>query len=459
MDALQTLVNHLNALVWGPPMLVLILGTGLFLMVMLRLMPLRRLGTGFAMIWHGRAKGDEAHGDISPFQALMTCLAATVGTGNIAGVATAIFLGGPGALFWMWCTALVGMATKYCEVVLAVHYREKDARGEFVGGPMYAIKNGLGPRWVWLGTLFAVFGGFAGFGIGNMVQVNSMAQALESNFEVPLLITGLVSMVLVGLVVLGGIRRIGVVASALVPFMAIAYVIAALVVLVVHIEALPTALELVFTHAFTPIAASGGFAGAAVMAAIRFGVARGIFSNEAGLGTAGIAQAAGTTTSAVRSGLIGMMGTFIDTLIICSLTGLAILCSGVWDGGASGAPLSSAAFESAMPGIGGAVLTIALVIFAFTTILGWSYYSERCWVYLVGTRSLLPFRLCWVVAVPFGAVAQLDFAWLLADTLNGLMAIPNLIALLALSPVVVRLTRAYFQETPAGTAQGPGQTR
>ena len=449
MEFLQNLVNSVNGLVWGPPMLVLILGTGFFLMVMLKFMPLVRIGTGFALIWRGRAKGDESTGEISPFQALMTCLAATVGTGNIAGVATAIFLGGPGALFWMWCTALVGMATKYCEVVLAVHYREKDDRGEHVGGPMYAIKNGLHKRWLWLGGAFAIFGGLAGFGIGNMVQVNSMALALETTFSVPLWVTGLVTMFFVGLVILGGIKRIGVVAAALVPFMCVAYVIAGIVVLVVHAAEIPTAFDLIFTHAFTPIAATGGFAGAAVMAAIRFGVARGIFSNEAGLGTAGIAQAAGTTQSSVRSGLIGMMGTFIDTIIICSITGLAIVCSGVWTGGESGAALSAAAFESAMPGFGGALLTVALVVFAFTTILGWSYFGEKCWEFMVGTKAIWPFRVIWVLAVPFGAIAQLDFAWLLADTLNGLMAIPNLISLLLLSPVVVKLTKEYFARNQA----------
>ncbi len=444
MQFLHTLVNDLNGLVWGVPMLVLILCTGLYLMLRLKLMPIVRLGTGFRLLWQGRTKDDDESGEISPFQALMTCLAATVGTGNIAGVATAIFLGGPGALFWMWCTALVGMATKYAEVVLAVHFREKDERGEHVGGPMYAIRNGLGKRWAWLGGAFALFGGLAGFGIGNMVQVNSMAQALETTFSVPLWLTGVVTMVVVGLVILGGIKRVGAVASSLVPAMCIGYIIAAIAVLVTHASEIPHALSLVFTHAFTPAAATGGFAGAAVMAAIRFGVARGVFSNEAGLGTAGIAQAAGTTNSAVRSGMIGMLGTLIDTLIICTMTGLTIICSGVWTSGQSGAALSAAAFETALPGFGGIILTIALVVFAFTTILGWSYYCERCWEFLAGTKTILPFRIIFVLAVPFGAIAQLDFAWLLADTLNGLMAIPNLISLLLLSPVVLRLTREYF---------------
>jgi AGCS family alanine or glycine:cation symporter len=444
MEFISTLVNQINGLVWGPPMLVLILGTGLFLMLRLKFMPLTHIVMGFALMWQGRKKGDEESGEISPFQALMTCLAATVGTGNIAGVATAIFLGGPGALFWMWCTALVGMATKYCEVVLAVHYREKDERGEHVGGPMYAIKNGLGKKWLWLGTAFAIFGGFAGFGIGNMVQVNSMAHALEATFAIPTWATGVVTMVVVGLVVLGGIKRIGKVAASLVPFMCLAYIIAAIVVLVVNAAAIPTAFELIFTHAFTPVAATGGFAGAAVMAAIRFGVARGIFSNEAGLGTAGIAQAAGTTNSPVRSGMIGMLGTFIDTLVICTMTGLAIIASGVWTTGASGAALSAAAFESAMPGLGGSILTIALVVFAFTTILGWSYFSEKCWEFMVGAKVVQPFRMLWVLVVPFGAIAQLDFVWLVADTLNGLMAIPNLLSLLLLSPIVVKLTQVHF---------------
>lgn len=444
MEFINTLVNQLNGVVWGPPMLVMILGTGLFLMLRLKFMPLSKIGVGFKLMWQGRQKGDAESGEISPFQALMTCLAATVGTGNIAGVATAIFLGGPGALFWMWCTALVGMATKYSEVVLAVHYREKDKNGEHVGGPMYAIKNGLGKKWLWLGTAFAIFGGLAGFGIGNMVQVNSMAAALHTTFNVPLWVTGVVTMLFVGMVILGGIKRIGKVAATLVPFMCVAYIIAAMVVLVVNAAEIPAAFEMIFTYAFTPIAATGGFAGAAVMAAIRFGVARGIFSNEAGLGTAGIAQAAGTTSSPVRSGMIGMLGTFIDTIIICSMTGLAIITSGVWTTGASGAGLSAAAFEQAMPGVGGYILTLALVVFAFTTILGWSYFGEKCWEYMVGTQAVMPFRILWVMAVPFGAIAQLDFAWLVADTLNGLMAIPNLLSLLLLSPIVVKLTKDHF---------------
>lgn len=446
MELIHHYVALLNGLVWGPPMLILILGTGLFLMVALKGMPLLRILMGFRLMWGGRVKGDEATGDVSPFQALMTCLSATVGTGNIAGVATAIFLGGPGALFWMWCTALVGMATKYSEIVLAVHYREKDERGEYCGGPMYAIKNGLSKSWAWLGFVFAVFGGLAGFGIGNMVQSNSMAEVMESSFHIERWVTGLVTTIIVALVILGGIKRIAKVSASLVPFMCVGYVAMSLVVLGIYIDRVPDAFVLIFTHAFTPAAASGGFAGAAVMMAMQYGVARGIFSNEAGLGTAGIAQAAGTTNSPVRSGLIGMIGTFIDTIIICSMTGLAIICSGVWTSGVKGASLSTAAFESALPGVGGYLVAAALIVFTFTTILGWSYYGEKCWIYLAGRKTVLPFRILWVIAVFGGAVFQLDFVWLLADTLNALMAIPNLVALLLLSPVVLRLTKDYFDK-------------
>ncbi len=446
MEFIHQGITWLNGVVWGPAMLILILGTGFFLMVILRGMPLRKLLLGFRLMWGGRVKGDASTGEVSPFQALMTCLSATVGTGNIAGVATAIFLGGPGALFWMWCTALVGMATKYSEIVLAVHFREKDERGEYIGGPMYAIKNGLGKRWEWLGFAFALFGGFAGFGIGNMVQSNSMAEVLESTFNIERWITGLVTMLIVGIVLLGGIQRIAKVSASLVPFMCIGYIAISVIVLVIFADRIPAAFALIFHHAFTPAAATGGFAGAAVLMAIQYGVARGIFSNEAGLGTAGIAQAAGTTNNPVNSGLIGMIGTFIDTIIICTMTGLTIICSGVWDSGIKGASLSSAAFEAALPGFGAYLLAAALLVFTFTTILGWGYYGEKCWIYLAGRKTVLPFRILWVVAVFGGAVFQLDFVWLLADTLNALMAIPNLISLILLSPVMLALTKNYFSD-------------
>jgi len=426
-------------------MLVLILGTGFFLMIGLRLMPILKLGYGFSMLWRGRKVRGE--GDIAPFNALMTSLAATIGTGNIAGVATAIFLGGPGALFWMWCTALVGMATKYAEAVLAVHYRETDEKGNKVGGPMYYIKNGLHSRWAWLGTAFAIFGALAGFGIGNTIQANSVADALNSKLGLPHLVTGLVMAALVAMVLIGGIKRIAEVAGKLVPFMAISYVLAGLIILLLNIDQIPAAIELIFTHAFSPAAATGGFAGAAVWAAIRFGVARGIFSNEAGLGSAPIAHAAAATDSSVRQGTIAMLGTFIDTLIVCSVTGLVIIVSGAWTSGATGATLSSMAFESALPGVGGYIVTFGLSIFAFTTILGWSFYGEKCVEYLFGVRAITPFRILWVIAVPLGAVANLSFIWLVADTLNALMALPNLIALLLLRSMVFKLTREYFAKS------------
>jgi AGCS family alanine or glycine:cation symporter len=444
MEALTSLVNAVNGVVWGPVMLVLILGTGLFLQVGLKILPIRKLGFGFRLLWKGRVPPSGGEGEISPFNALMTSLAATIGTGNIAGVATAIFLGGPGALFWMWCTALVGMATKYAEAVCAVKYREVDELGNHVGGPMYYIKNGLSKKWLWLAPAFAGFGAIAGFGIGNTVQANSVADVLNSSYGIPAWVTGVVLLVLVGAVILGGIKRIAQVAGRLVPFMAIAYLLAGLVVLTINAAEIPAAFGLIFTHAFTPVAATGGFAGAAVWAAIRFGVARGVFSNEAGLGSAPIAHAAAQTKGPINQGLVAMLGTFIDTLIICSITGLAIITSGAWTSGQTGASLTSAAFESTIPGVGSHVVTVALAIFAFTTMLGWSFYGEKCVEYLLGVKSIKPFRVLWVVAVPLGATADLGFIWLLADTLNALMAIPNLIALVLLSPVVFKLTREFF---------------
>jgi len=446
MELITEFITELNGIVWGPVMLVLILGTGLVLMVGLKGMPIAKLGYGFKMLWRGR-DGEKNDGDISPFNALMTSLSATIGTGNIAGVATAIFLGGPGALFWMWMTALVGMATKYAEAVLAVHYRETDENGNKIGGPMYYIKNGLGKRFTWLATMFAVFGALAGFGIGNTIQANSVADVLSSNLGINPWLTGIVMAILVALVLLGGIKRIAEVAGKLVPFMAIAYVLAGMVILVMNAAQIPAAFDLIFTYAFTPIAATGGFAGAAVWAAIRFGVARGVFSNEAGLGSAPIAHASAQTNSPVRQGTIAMLGTFIDTIIVCSITGLVIIVSGAWTSGETGASLSSLAFESVLPGFGGAVVAIGLCVFAFTTILGWSIYGEKCVTYLFGVKAVIPFRFLWVLAVPLGAIANLDFIWLVADTLNALMALPNLIALLLLSPVVFRLTKSYFNQS------------
>ena len=458
MEILTNIVSEINSIVWGIPMLVLILGTGLFLQLGLKLMPILKIGFGFNLLWKGRKPAEGAQGEITPFNALMTSLAATIGTGNIAGVATAIFLGGPGALFWMWCTALVGMATKYAEAVCAVRFREVDELGNHVGGPMYYIKNGLSKKWFWLAPAFAIFGSIAGFGIGNTVQSNSVASVINSSFGVPTWVTGLILLVLVGAVILGGIKRIGAVAGKLVPFMAIAYLIGGFIVLAVNIAEIPAAFALIFSSAFTGHAATGGFAGAAVWAAIRFGVARGIFSNEAGLGSAPIAHAAAVTKGPVNQGLIAMLGTFIDTLIVCTITGLAIITSGAWTGGETGAALTSAAFETTLPGIGGHMVAIALAIFAFTTILGWSFYGEKCVEYLLGVKSIMPFRVLWVIAVPIGATLDLGFVWLLADTLNALMAIPNLIALVLLSPIVFKLTKEFMASKGATEEPGGQQT-
>jgi alanine or glycine:cation symporter, AGCS family len=440
------ILSSVNSFIWGPVTLTLILGTGAYLMIGLGLIPLRKLGYGFRQLYQGRrGSGD---GDISPFNALMTSLSATVGTGNIVGVATAVTIGGPGALFWMWCTALVGMATKYAEAVLAVEYRETDEEGRKVGGPMYYIRNGLGKNWAWLGILFAIFGMFAGFGIGNSVQANSVADALQSSFGVPEWLTGVVMAGIVALVLLGGIKRIGRVAGKLVPFMALLYFVPAIAIILMHITDLPSALVLIVSSAFTTSAAEGGFAGATVMLAIQMGVARGVFSNEAGLGSAPIAHAAAETNSPVRQGSIAMLGTFIDTIIICSLTGLVLAVTGAWSSGEEGAAVTTLAFSSELP-YGGKIVAICLTLFAFTSTLGWSYYSERCAEFLFGVRVIMPFRVLWVIAVFAGAVIHLDQAWAIADTLNGMMIVPNLIALILLSGVVFRLTKTHFAEENA----------
>jgi AGCS family alanine or glycine:cation symporter len=455
MELLNSVVGWVNGVVWGPPMLILILGVGAFMQISLKLMPILRMPHGFKLLAKGRQGIGE--GQISPFNALMTALSATIGTGNIAGVATAVFLGGPGALFWMWMTALVGMATKYSEAVLAVKYRERDSKGNYVGGPMYYIKNGLGQKWAWLGAAFAIFGAIAAFGIGNGVQANGVAQVLEANFDFNTSVTGIVLMVLTGAVILGGITRIGAVAGALVPFMAVTYVAIGLIVLMLNADQIGHALNLVFTHTFTPSAAEGGFAGAAVWAAIRFGVARGVFSNEAGLGSAPIAHAAAETKGPVNQGLIAMLGTFIDTIIVCSITGLAIITSGVLTSGESGAALTSLAFETTLPGFGGSMIAIALSIFAFTTIIGWSYYGEKCVGYLMGAKVLIGYRVLWITMIYFGATADLGFIWLLADTLNAMMALPNLIAIALLSPVVVKVTQEFFASN--GATEEPGSSK
>jgi len=437
----EAVITEINAWAWGVPMQVLLLGTGIFLTLGLGLLPWRKLGFAFRLLLGG-FKG-QGEGDIPPFRALMTSLSATIGTGNIAGVATAMTLGGPGALFWMWLTALFGMAMKYAEAVLAVRYREQDDRGGFSGGPMYYIRNGLGPRFAVLSGAFALFGAMAGFGLANTVQSNSVAQVLGDQFEIHWLTTGLVLMVVVGAVILGGIRRIAATASAVVPVMAIAYVAMSALVIALHIEQVPEALGTIIDSAFNGASAAGGFAGASVWAAIRFGVARGIFSNEAGLGSAPIAHAAARTNEPVEQGLIAMLGTFIDTLVVCTMTGLVIMLTGVLESGISGASLTASAFGSAIPG-GELVVTVGVVLFATTTMIGWSFYGERCVVYLFGTRGIMPFRVLWVLAIPLGAATDLGLIWLIADTLNAFMAIPNLIALILLSPVVFTLSKSYF---------------
>jgi len=444
MQIITDFLNISSGIIWGPVMLTLLLGTGVYLTIGLKAMPWQQLIASFRLLWRSRHSKDK--GDITPFQALMTALAATIGTGNIAGVATAIFLGGPGAVFWMWVTALVGMATKYSEAVLAVKYREIDERGHYVGGPMYYIKNGLGENWKWLAIAFALFGMTAAFGIGNMVQANSVADAMHTAFAIPDWVSGGVMMILTAIVILGGIKRIAVVAAKLVPLMALAYITGASWIILTHFADVPAALASIVSDAFTGTAAAGGFAGAAIWAAIRFGVARGIFSNEAGLGSAPIAHAAARTNNPVQQGMIGMLGTFIDTIIICTMTALVIILTGAWTSGETGAALSMQAFSTGLPGFGSVIVSIGLAIFAFTTVLGWSYYGERCAEFLFGIRVILPYRLLWLVAIMIGALGKLEIIWLLADVLNGLMAIPNLIALVALSPVVFRLTQAHFKK-------------
>ncbi len=442
---MEALLVKLSGIVWGEYVLIPLLAfTGVFLTIGLRAFTWRRIGTAFLLLWQGRTSDVKDKGDIPPFQALMTAMSATIGTGNIAGVATAIFAGGPGAVFWMWVIAIFGMATKYAEAVLAVNFRELDELGNHVGGPMYYIKNGLGPNWAWLGFIFALFGTVAAFGIGNMVQSNTVANVMHSTFSIPHWLTAVLIAALAAVVILGGIKRIGEVASKLVPLMAVSYVVCALIIIIANISELPAVFYLIVDSAFNGSAAAGGFAGATVWAAIRFGVARGIFSNEAGLGSAPIAHAAACTRNPVHQGMVAMLGTFIDTLIICSMTAFVILLSGAWTSGQNGAALSSLAFESGLPDIGGGIVAIALAVFAFTTILGWSYYGERCATYVFGVGAILPYRIIWILVVLTGAlIEKISIVWNLSDLLNGLMALPNLIALLLLSPIVFSITRNF----------------
>lgn len=438
---LNRTLEAISGWVWGLPLIFLLVGTGAYYMVILRAMPVRRLGQALHLAFIQRRDPD-ADGDISHFQALMTALAATVGVGNIAGVATAIALGGPGALFWMWVTGIVGMASKYAEAVLAVRYRVTNPNGEMSGGPMYYIAAGMNRRW--LAALFAGFAALAAFGIGNLVQSHSVAHGLESAFGVPRVASAAVMGVVASIVIVGGIRTIAVAASAIVPVMIVAYVGAGLWILVLNAPRIPEALALIMKSAFQPTAAAGGFAGATLALTLRAGIARGIFSNESGLGSSAIAAAAAQTSSPVRQGLVSMTQTFLDTLVVCTITGLAIVVSGVWNAGSSGAELTIAAFQSTLGTAGAAIVPVSLALFAFSTILGWSYYGEKSIEFLAGVRAVKPYRLLFCGVVFLGAFGKLETIWSGADILNGLMAFPNLVALIALTPVVVDETRRYF---------------
>lgn len=429
--------------VWGPPLLILLVGTGIYLSIRLRLLQILKLPLAFRLIF----AEDQGHGDISSYAALATALAATVGTGNIVGVATAIKSGGPGALFWMWVAAFFGMATKYAEGVLAIKYRTKDAKGEISGGPMYYIVNGMGTKWRPLAILFAISGILVAlFGIGTFAQVNSITSAINHSLGLSSQITSILIAIVVACIIFGGIQSISKVAEKIVPFMAIIYILATLTIILANSKMLLPTFMLIFKSAFTPTAALGGFSGALVKDAIQKGIARGVFSNESGLGSAPIAAAAARTNEPVEQGLISMTGTFIDTIIICSLTGFAILITGQWTSYLEGAPLTQAAFGSVFGHVGIHALTFSLVLFAFTTILGWSYYGERCFEFLFGTKGITLFRLFFVFMVGLGGFLKLELIWIIADIVNGLMALPNLIALLALSPIIISETQRYFNK-------------
>lgn len=444
INVISQINDTINGFVWGPIMLFIIVGTGIYYTTRTSFFQIGRFGyimkeTLLKMF----AKTDVGEGEVTPFQAVATALAATVGTGNIAGVATAIAVGGPGAVFWMWFSAFFGMMTKFGEVVLAVHYREKNAEGAWVGGPMYYIKNGLNMKW--LAVLFAIFGSLAAFGIGNMVQSNSIAAALNTTFKIPNVVTGIVLAVATALVILGGLKRIATVTEMLVPFMAIFYIVGGLIVVIMNASQIPNALAEIFSSAFSGRAAVGGFAGSTMMLAMRYGVARGVFTNEAGLGSAPIAHATAKTDHPVRQGLWGIFEVFVDTIVIASITALAILTTGVWKEGLTGAELTTAAFNSSLPGtIGGAIVAIGILLFAFSTILGWAFYGEKCIEYLLGTNVVKFYRIIWIPLVFGGTVASLDFVWGLADTLNGLMIIPNLVGIIGLSGVVFKLTKEFI---------------
>ena len=435
------ILNEIDAFVWGPPLLVLLVGTGILLTFRLKLLQVFKLPQALGLIFSAKNDGS---GDVNSFKALCTALAATVGTGNIVGVATAIKAGGPGALFWMWMAAFFGMATKYSECLLAVKYRTVDANGNISGGPMYYIENGLGKKYKPLAVMFAVFGVLcAYFGIGTFAQVNSIVEITQISAGIPVVYTGIALTVVVAAVTIGGLKSIATVAAKVVPAMALLYFLTTVGIMIVFADQVPAAIATVLNSAFTPTAAQGGFLGATVMLAMRSGVARGVFSNESGLGSAPIVAAAAKTKWAAEQGLISMTGTFIDTIIICTLTGLSLVVSGVWCGPLNGAAMTESAFTMAFPAFGSILLLVGLVLFAFTTILGWNYYGERCVEYLMGVKAILPYRIIFICLIACGPFLKLEEIWVLADIVNGLMAIPNLIALIALSGVVVAETRAY----------------
>lgn len=446
MEQIIKVFDKIDSLVWGPPLLILLVGTGMYLSLRLGFLQVFKLPLALKYLFQ-KDKDQTAEGDVSSFAALCTALAATIGTGNIVGVATAIKAGGPGALFWMWMAAFFGMATKYAEALLAVKYRVVDKNGQMSGGPMYYIERGLGKKW--LAKIFAIFGiGVAFFGIGTFAQVNAIKDVVKITFNIPIIVTAVILTALVTMVTLGGIKSIAKVAERMVPFMSVFYVAGTLVILVINAKLLPHTIMLVVKSAFTPTAALGGFLGATVMKAIQNGVARGVFSNESGLGSAPIAAAAAKTKSCVRQGLISMTGTFFDTIVICTMTGLVLILTGVWSSDYKGAEMTSAAFSNGLPVpvIGELIVTIGLIFFAFTTILGWNYYGERCTEYLFGVKGIRPYRYIYILLVALGAFLKLDLIWIIADIVNGLMAIPNLIGLIGLSGVVIAETRIYFRQ-------------
>jgi AGCS family alanine or glycine:cation symporter len=448
LESITKANDWLNGIVWGLPMLALLMGTGVLLLFVTGGVQFRHLGTALGEVLGKLRDRTAGAGNVTPFQAVATALASTVGVGNIAGVATAITIGGPGALFWLWVSGLLGMGTKYAEIVIAMHYRERDAKGVMRGGAMYTLKaRGLG----WLGAVFALLTSLAAFGIGNMVQANSVAQSLNSTFGVSTSVVGMVLVVVSAAVILGGIKRIAGFAEILVPFMAILYLVGGIVLLIMHADRIPAAFGLVFDGAFNGTAAAGGFTGATIMMAMRYGIARGLFSNEAGLGSAPMVHAAAETNHPVRQGLYGIFEVFIDTILICTTTGLVVLVSGNWQGGVTGAALSAQAFSSGLPGTwGGIIVTTGLVLFAFSTLIGWSYYGETGAVYLFGSRAAVPYRLLWLVFIYLGAVGSLQLVWSVSDTLNGLMAIPNLVSVLISLPLLRRLHQEFFASRKAG---------